>query len=121
MSKLYHYSIRGNANKIVCLFFNYCNRQRYVFSSQTQSNCRPIKYGVLQSFVPGPLLFALYLNDIHSASYSAPRLNPDDTCLILQHDNISSLKAIVKQEICAVNKWMVANKSTFNMSKSNLF
>ena len=38
---------------------------------------------------------------------------------ILQHDNIS-LKTIVKQEICVVNKWMVANKSTLNMSKSNV-
>ena len=31
-----------------------------------------------------------------------------------------SLKTIVKQEICAVNKWAVANKLTLNMSKSNV-
>ena len=33
---------------------------------------------------------------------------------------MSSLKTNVKQEICAVNKWMVENKLTLNMSKSNV-
>ena len=33
---------------------------------------------------------------------------------------MSSLKTIVKQEICAVNKWMVVNKSTLNMFKFNV-
>ena len=31
-----------------------------------------------------------------------------------------STKTIVKQEICAVNKWTVANRLTLNMSKSNV-
>ena len=33
---------------------------------------------------------------------------------------MSKLKTIVKQEICAVNKWMAANKLTLNTSKSNV-
>ena len=33
---------------------------------------------------------------------------------------MSSLKTIVKQEICIVNKWMVANELTSNMSKFNV-
>ena len=40
-----------------------------------------------------------------------------DTCFILQQDNMSSLKTIVKQEICLINKYMVANKLTSNMFK----
>ena len=55
-----------------------------------------------------------------SVSQSAPRLYADDTCLILLHENISGLKKIVKEEICAVNNWMIANKLTLNMSKSNV-
>ena len=96
------------------------NRQQYVFLNHTQSNCRPINFGVPQGSVLGPLLFTLYINDINSASQSAPRLYANDTCLILQHENISGLKKIVKEEICAVNNWMIANKLTLNMSKSNV-
>ena len=73
-----------------------------------------------QGYVLGPLLFTLYINDINSVSPSAPRLYADDTCLILQHENISGLKKIVKEEICAVNNWMTANKLTLNMSKPNV-
>ena len=73
-----------------------------------------------QGSVLGPLLFTLYINDINSVSQSAPRLYADDTCLILQHENISGLKKIVKEEICTVNNWMIANKLTSYMSKSNV-
>ena len=33
---------------------------------------------------------------------------------------MSSLKTIVKKEMCEVNKWMIANKLALNMSKSNV-
>ena len=118
LSKLHHCDIRGNANKLFASFLT--NRQQYVFLNHTQSNCRPINCGVPQGSVLGPLLFTLYINDINSVSQSAPRLYADDTCLILQHENISGLKKIVKEEICAVNNWMIANKLTLNMSKSNV-
>ena len=115
LSKLHHYGIRGNANKLFASFLT--NRQQYVFLNHTQSNCRPINCGVLQGSVLAPLLFTLYINDINSVSH---RLYADDTCLILQHENISGLKKIVKEEICTVNNWMIANKLTLNMSKSNV-
>ena len=38
----------------------------------------------------------------------------------LFYNNMSSLKTIVKQEICAVTKWVVANKLTLNTFKSNV-
>ena len=88
--------------------------------NHTQSNHRYIKCGVPQGSVLGPLLFTIYINDISSSTNSAPRLYADDTCLILQDDNISNLKYKIKGEINAVNKWMIANKLTLNMSKSNV-
>ena len=79
-----------------------------------------INCGVPQGSVLGPLLFTLCINDISSSTHSAPRLYADDTCLILQDESISNLKYKIKGEINAVNKWMIANKLTLNMSKSNV-
>ena len=114
-----HCGIRGNANNLFASFL--ANRKQYIFLNHTQSNYRYIKCGVPQGSVLDPLLFTIYINDISSSTNSAPRLYADiDTCLILQDDNISNLKYKIKGEINAVNKWMIANKLTLNMSKSNV-
>ena len=78
LSKLYHYGIRGNTNKLFASFLT--NRWQYVFLNHTQCNCRPINCRVPQGSVLISLQFALYINDINSASNSsAPRLYADDT------------------------------------------
>ena len=102
LGKLHHHGIQENANKLFASFLT--NRQHYVFLNHTQSNCRPINCRVSQGSVLGPLLFTLYINSINSTSNSAPWLYADDTALILQHDNMFSLKTIVKEEICKKNK-----------------
>ena len=106
LNKMNHYGIRGNANNLFASFF--ANRKQYVFLNHTQCNYRYIKCGVPQGSVLGPLLFTIYINDISSSTNSAPRLYADDTCLILQDDSISNLKYIIKGEINAMNKWMIA-------------
>ena len=113
-----HYGIRGNANNLFASFL--ANRKQNVFLNHTQSNYRYIKCSVPQGSVLGPLLFTIYINGISSSANSAPRLYADDTCLILQDDSISNIKYKIKGEINAVNKWMIANKLTLNMSKSNV-
>ena len=118
LNKMNHYGIRGIANNLFASFL--ANRKQNVFLNHTQSNYRYIKCGVPQGSVLGPLLFTIYINDISNSTNSALRLYADDTCLILQDDSISNLKYKIKGEINAVNKWMIANKLTLNMSKSNV-
>ena len=119
LNKMNHYGIRGNANNLFASFL--ANRKQcYIFLNHSQSNYRYIKCGVSQGSVLGPLLFTIYINDRRSSTNSAPRLCADDTCLILLDDSISNSKYKIKGEINAVNKWMIANKLTLNMSKSNV-
>ena len=42
----------------------------------------------------------------------------DDSCLILQHKNLADLNAKVNTEIKAIEKYMIANKLTSNISKT---
>ena len=109
------------SEELLITYFTFflANRKQYIFLNHTQSNYRYIKCGVPQGSVLGPLLFTLYSNDISSSTMSASRLYADDTCIILQDYSISNLKYKIKGEINAMNKWMIANKLTLNVSKSN--
>ena len=76
--------------------------------------------GVPQGSVLRPLLFTLHFNDIASCTSSTPRLFADDTCLILEHKNLIDLNDKTSTEIKSIEKYMIANKLTLNISKSNV-
>ena len=118
MNKLEQYGIRGVAHKFFSSFLY--NRCQYVSLSNKQSTCKKITYGVLQGSVLGPLLFALYINDINSSRSDFPKLFADNTWLNLQDNIFNHLYNKVSSEISSVNEWMVANKLTLNLEKYNI-
>ena len=117
LNKLEQYGIRGVALKFFSSFLS--NRCQYVSLNNKQSTCKKITCGVPQGSVLGPLLFTLYINDINSSTSDCAKLFADDTCLILQDNTLNHLYNKVSSEILSVNKWMVANKLTLNLKKSN--
>ena len=76
--------------------------------------------GVPQGSVLRPLLFTLRFNDIASCTSSTPRLFADDTCLILENKNLVDLNDKTRTEIKSIEKYMIVNKLTLNISKSNV-
>ena len=65
MGKLKHYDIRGVGYN---WFESYLKgREQYVSINGFNSKDLPISYGVLQGSIHGPLLFLLYINDLHTA------------------------------------------------------
>ena len=91
LNKLNHYGIRGIPNS---WFKSYLScRSQYVSISGYDSTSTLIKYGVPQGSVLGPLLFLIYINDLHNAiKYCMVHHFADDTNLLIFNNSLKSLK-----------------------------
>ena len=68
----------------------------------------------------GPLLFLIYINDIHNSSDKLSFYPfADDTNLLHADKNLKSLEETVNNELFKVSEWLNANKLTLNAKKSN--
>ena len=71
-----------------------------VIYNDSNSNFTNIKIGVPQSSVLGPLLFNIFLNDLHNVfNSSIPILFADDTNLIFKDKDANTLKLTMNNEL----------------------
>lgn len=116
LQKLNRYGIRGVSLK---LFESYLNdRSQYTLVNGSRSSCKAMNCGVPQGSTLGPLLFLLYINDLHLISNFSLTLFADDANLSLNNSNPLNLQNNVNDELVKISEWLCCNKLSLNLNKT---
>ena len=114
LSKLYHYGIRGVSNK----WFHSYRHQKVSLNGESSSRL-PITYGVPQGSILGPLLFLIYINDMHHAmKFSTIYHFADDTNLLYSCKYFKTLRKSLNTDLALLYEWLCANRLSLNASKT---
>ena len=88
--------------------------------SKYRSTHRKIPCGVPQGSILEPLLFLIYVNDIHRSRDSNILSFADDTTMFMSHNDISVLYRDANKHINDLYYWLCANKFALNPSKNEI-
>ena len=118
LDKLEYYGIRGITLKWFKSYLS--DRKQIVKFYEYRSSMNTISCGVPQGSVLGPLLFLLYVNDIHrSSTLLSFILFADDTNIFNSYSDINTLITTTNEELKKVAEWLRANKLSLNIKKLN--
>ena len=127
LSKLQYYGIRDTALNWFKSYLS--NRTQYVDCGGISSSIRVIETGVPQGSILAPLLFIIYMNDIHTVSDSLNFiLYADDTTLSSPMCSFSSgcdgdverVSILINLEFNKIADWLAVNKLSLNVQKTKL-
>ncbi|CAB4003657.1 Hypothetical predicted protein [Paramuricea clavata] len=112
--------IYGVQNTVLKWFISYLfDRKQFCKVEIAASSTKNIRCGVPQGSNLGPLLFFLYVNDLpHCLRHSSAEMYADDTNLTACSHDINNLQAILNSDLNNIHQWIVANKLTLNVGKT---
>ena len=123
LKKLDHYGVRGLANQ---WFQSYLSkRQQSVSINNHTSNYLDVHHGVPQGSILGPLLFLVYINDLHTCiNHSTVRHFADDTNLLYSTNKKKprnrNIVRNLNKDLKSLHHWLLANKISLNSTKTEL-
>ena len=94
------------------------NRKQKVEIQASESSFLPLKAGVPQGSVLGPLLFLIYVNDIKESLLSLTRLYADDSSLYYSATSLQDIEGIINHGLRNVSIWAKQWLVVFNPNKT---
>ena len=124
LHKLELYGIRGQA---LSWFKSYLSNHKLRVKCRTVSDPREtmsdehvVHHGTPQGLCLGPLIFLLFVNDLHLNLHDSDCIQfADDTTLVFRHQNLKYLRFCIESELLTIQDWLNANRLTLNVSKSS--
>ena len=125
LTKLHYYGIRDIE---LNWFRSYLTkRTQYVDCNGVSSSIREIETGVPQGSILGPLLFIIYMNDIHTVSdnlnfilYADVTTLSSPMCSFTRgcNGNIEQISTLINSELNKIADWLAVNKLSLNVKKT---
>ena len=123
LDKLKHYGIKDGALNLLNSYLS--DRQQFGQINNIKSSLLPVKTGVPQGSILGPLLFIIYLNDFTNASDIFKIISyADDSTLLaklsdfINRDNKKDINFLLNRELEENCVWLKINRLSLNTSKS---
>ena len=122
LQKLERYGVRGS---VLDWFVSYLKDQSLVTKITTgpnqtvKSDSYNITYGAAQGSCLGPLLYIIFMNDLHLLPlFSNIILFADDTTLFNSHRSNNFIKYTLEHDLKLMIEWFKANKLSLNLNKT---
>lgn len=117
--KLQYYGIDGP--DLVLLQSYLQSRKQFVQINGSKSEIRHIIHGVPQGSVLGPLLFAIYINDLENLNFTGQLfMYADDICLFYPYKYEEGVKPYIERDAALLFEYMRINKLFINQAKTKL-
>ncbi len=114
--KLIHYGFDNDSLDLIRNYFS--NRSQAVKFDGRISESAPIKLGVPQGSVLGPLFFLIFINDLAYSVNLCCKMFADDTTLYKAHDDLEKLISKFRDELKGLIDWCKYNTLDINWSKT---
>jgi hypothetical protein len=112
--KLEKYGIRDNELKWFTSYLS--NRSQATLAHSSLSSFLPVKTGVPQGSILGPLLFLLFINDLPKFVQSA-YLYADDSLIDRSGTSLDEIIPLMQSDINSLCDWFSSNKLTLSIHK----
>jgi len=95
------------------------NHTQFVTYNGVSSSSKAVKCCVPQGSILGPLLFLLYINDLHTVCKHTLSIRfADDTNLFMSGRNINEMLESINEELQHIYIWLKVNKLSLNIKKT---
>ncbi|CAB4036993.1 Hypothetical predicted protein, partial [Paramuricea clavata] len=110
----------GCSSLVLKWFTSYLSdRYQRTYFKNTLSDMRPVKIGVPQGSILGPLLFILFINDLPSQlSHSESTMFADDTTVLTEGSSIHDLNVKLNLVAQDLSTWTQQNRMVTNTLKT---